>query len=132
MVYLHEYLYATEKGFTFDFDENVNVEHIMPASGRNKHQIREDATIEDGKEFDNLVNKIGNKMLLEEDINKSIGNDWFRTKKQNSVKEKSGYKDSKYAIAIALSNYHKDNWTKEDIEIATNGATERIMKYIFG
>ena len=104
----------------------------MPASGRNKPQIRKDATIEDEKEFDNLVNKIGNKMLLEEDINKSIGNDWFRTKKQNSVKEKAGYKDSKYPIAIALSNYHKDSWKIEDIEIATNMATERIVNYIFG
>jgi len=131
LVFLNEYLYAKSKITKFDFAENVNIEHIMPASGRNISTIRTDAGITDKDEFNSIVNKLGNKILLEEDINKSIGNEWFKTKKQNSINTKSGYKDSKYAIAVALTNYSKDTWTKEDIEISTNKAIERIVKFIF-
>lgn len=131
LVYLNEYLYAKNKNFKFDFAENVNIEHIMPASGKNITIIRQDAGIPDKEEFNSIVNKLGNKILLEEDINKSIGNEWFKTKKQNSIKSKSGYKDSKYAIAAALTNYYKDTWTKDDIDIATKKAVERIVKFIF-
>ena len=69
--------------------------------------------------------------MLEDDINKSIGNEWFRTKKQSSISSKSGYKDSKYAIAMALTNYSKDTWAKDDIRVATDKAAERILKFIF-
>jgi uncharacterized protein with ParB-like and HNH nuclease domain len=131
LVFLNEYLYANSKTVKFDFAENVNVEHIMPASGRNITTIQKDAGITDKDEFNSIVNKLGNKILLEEDINKSIGNEWFKTKKQNSINSKSGYKDSKYGIAIALTNYPNDIWTKEDIDIATKRAIERIVKFIF-
>lgn len=131
IVYLNEYLYVKSKSTKFDFAENVNIEHIMPSSGRNITTIRHDAGITDVVEFNTLVNKLGNKILLEEDINKSIGNEWFKTKKQNSISSKSGYKNSRYAIALALTSYSKDSWTKEDIDIATNKAVERIVKFIF-
>lgn len=131
LVFLNEYLYAKKKGQKFYFLENVNIEHIMPASGRNISIIQKDARIIDSEEFINIVNQLGNKILLEEDINKSISNEWFKTKKQTSVKNKTGYKDSIYPIAQALTEYSKDIWTKEDIEVATNKATERILKFIF-
>ncbi len=131
LVYLNEYLYARSKGVNFDFADSVNIEHIMPASGRNITTIRQDAGINDKDEFYSIVNKLGNKILLEEDINKSIGNEWFKTKKQNSINSKLGYKDSKYAIAAALSSYQKDTWTKEDIDIATKKAVKRIVSFIF-
>ena len=131
LVYINEFLYALSKGVKFDFTDNVNIEHIMPASGNNISTIREDAGISDKEEFSIIVNKLGNKILLEEKINKSIGNEWFKTKKQTSINNKSGYKDSKYAIAVALTNYPKDVWTKEDIEIATNKGIERIVNFIF-
>ena len=41
LVYLNEYLYTKNKGDNFDFSENVNIEHIMPASGRNIDSIHE-------------------------------------------------------------------------------------------
>ena len=69
--------------------------------------------------------------LLEEDINKGIGNDWFRTKKQTSVRAKKGYKDSSYGIACSLVNYYRDLWTKEDIDDATKKAARRITDFIF-
>ncbi len=131
LVFLNEYLYSKENNIEFDFAENVNIEHIMPASGKNISIIRQDAGIEDQEEFLAVVNKLGNKILLEENINKSIGNEWFKTKKQTSIKNKSGYKDSSYSIAIDLTNYPKDTWTKEDIEDSTKKSVERIKKFIF-
>lgn len=131
LVYLNEYIYAKNKGNKFDFAENVNIEHIMPSSGRNLTTIQRDANIATKEEFNSIVNKLGNKILLEEDINKSIGNEWFKTKKQNSINTKSGYKDSRYGIALALTAYPKDSWTKDDIDTATTKAAERIVKFIF-
>ncbi len=131
LVYLNEYLYAKSKDAKFDFDENVNVEHIMPASGRNISTIRQDTGITDIHEFNSTVNKLGNKILLEANINKSIGNEWFKTKKQTSIDSKSGYKDSKYAIAVALTDYPKDTWTKKDIDETTKKAAARIVEFIF-
>lgn len=131
LVFLNEYIYAKNKSIKFDFAENVNIEHIMPASGRNITTIQQDAGILDKEEFHSVVNKLGNKILLEEDINKSVGNEWFKTKKQNSIHTKSGYKDSRYAIASALISYPKDTWTKDDIDTATAKAVERIVKFIF-
>lgn len=131
LVFLNEYIYAKNKGTKFDFAENVNIEHIMPSSGRNLTTIQQDAKIATKEEFNGIVNKLGNKILLEEDINKSIGNEWFKTKKQNSINSKSGYKDSRYGIALALTAYPKDTWTRDDIDTATIKATERIVKFIF-
>lgn len=131
LVYLNEYLYAKNKNVNFILYDNVNIEHIMPASGRNITTIREDAGMPEKDEFDTVVNKLGNKILLEEDINKSIGNEWFKTKKQNTVKSKIGYKDSIYPIAVDLANYHSNSWTKQDIETATDKAVKRIVSFIF-
>ena len=132
LVFLNDYLYAKSERKPFDFAENVNIEHIMPGSGRNIGTIRKDAKIDSEEEFKEYVNKLGNKILLEEDINKAIGNDWFRTKKTNSIKDKKGYKDSSFAIAKDLSQkFPKDTWTKVDIEVATEKAAKRIVKFIF-
>jgi uncharacterized protein with ParB-like and HNH nuclease domain len=121
LVYLNEYLYAKERGLGFDFQEKTNVEHIMPASGKNISTIRTDANLEK-EEFDDLVNSIGNKILLEENINKSIGRDWFKTKTEK-------YKKSEFGIAKKLSE--KEKWQKDDIENATQKASKRIVGFIF-
>ena len=132
LVYLNEYLFSMEKGKDFDFEsEKINIEHIMPASGRNLDHIRLDANIQDKNEFEEYVNKIGNKILLEENINKSISNDWFRTKKGNTIKDKMGYLESKFCLAQELSNYHRDMWQKEDSDSATERAANRILDFIF-
>ena len=131
LVFLNEYLYAKEHGLVFDFSDSVNIEHIMPASGRDIEAIRQDAKIPTKEEFISIVNQLGNKILLEEDINKSIGKNWFNTKKNRSIQEKTGYLNSKYNIAQKLSNYPSDTWTRDDIATATNKAIDRILKFIF-
>ncbi|MFK8068593.1 MAG: DUF262 domain-containing protein [Gammaproteobacteria bacterium] len=131
LVFLNDFLYSKSKGEKFEFADNVNVEHIMPSSGRNIEAIRQDAGVSNQDEFRAIVNKLGNKILLEEDINKSLSNEWFKSKKQNSVLTKSGYKDSKYTLASSLTTYPSLLWTKDDITKATRKVQIRIASFIF-
>ena len=117
----------------------------MPQSGANLDAIRKDAQIESKEEFDDTVNKLGNKILLEEKINRSIGNEWFRTKVSTKLSDKTGYIDSEYPVATALvKKYENDTkpywcktlcwrtyWCKQDIENATDVSSDRIVKFIF-
>ena len=131
LVYLNEYLYAKKEKLPFDFDKSVNIEHIMPSSGKNKDAIQEMAGINDKEEFNELVNALGNKILLEANINKSIQDEWFRLKKTKSIKDKAGYKDSKYPIAQSLTNFSGDYWGKDEIESTTKKIAARFVDFIF-
>ena len=135
LVYLNEYLFAQENNLSFILGNKYDIEHIMPQSGANLDEIRKDAQIESKDEFDDIVNKIGNKILLEEKINRSIGNEWFRTKISTKFSDKTGYIDSSYPIANALvkqyENDTKPYWCKQDIERTTDLAGDRIVKFIF-
>jgi len=135
LVYLNEYLFAKEKGMSFTLGSKYDIEHIMPYSGSNLQEIRRDAGIDSEEIFASIVNKLGNKILLEERINRSIGNEWFRTKVSTKLENKTGYIDSAYPIACELvstyQNESKPYWTKEDISTATGKASDRIAKFIF-
>lgn len=136
LVYLNEFLFAKEKGLSFTLGTKYDIEHIMPYSGNNLQEIRKDAEIDSEEEFYGVVNKLGNKILLEEKINRAIGNKWFRTKVSTKLEKKTGYIDSKYPIARALvSKYQSANkpyWKKDDIMSATDKASDRIVRFIFG
>ena len=136
LVFLNEYIDCKGNGQKFILPEKYEIEHIMPRSGKNIDQIREDAGISDREEFVAIVNKLGNKILLEEDINRSIGNAWFRSKIQNSVKERKGYKDSIFTLTKKIisdfENQTNPLWTVEDIEKRTNAEAEKITGFIFG
>jgi hypothetical protein len=135
LVFLNEYLFAKEKGVEFLIGSKYDIEHIMPYSGNNLQEIRKDADIDSEEEFRGIVNKLGNKILLEEKINRSIGNEWFRTKISTKLINKTGYVDSIYPIASYLVSEFKSQtkpyWKKSDIADATEMASERIVKFIF-
>ena len=145
LVYLNEYLFTKEMNENkdekdkvhFKLGENYDIEHIMPQSGKNLYLIRKDANINSEDEFNALVNKLGNKIILESKINRRIGNEWFRTKITTNIDEdRTGYINSNYPIAKKLvetyNNDLKPYWTKEDILKATDKVSERIVKFIFG
>ena len=136
LVYLNEYLFAKDSGIPYSLGSKYDIEHIMPYSGNNLQEIRKDAGIESEEEFAGVVNKLGNKILLEERINRSIGNEWFRTKVSTKLENKTGYIDSQFPIAGALVKKYQDirkpYWTKEDIAQATKEACDRIIAFIFG
>lgn len=135
VVYLNEYLFAEKQGVDFTITGDIDIEHIMPQSGKNIDLIRSDAGIDNEALFNDYVNKIGNKILLEYNINRTIGNEWFRTKISTNITRKTGYVDSIYPLANYLANEYSNKekvyWTKDDIDLATNEASERIVKFIF-
>lgn len=136
LVYLNEYLFAKETKSTFLLGDKYDIEHIMLLSGKNLQEISKDAEINSEEEFRAIVNKLGNKILLEEKINRSIGNQWFRTKVSTTQKSKLGYVNSIYPLATALvetyGNDVKPYWKKDDINKATEKASNRIVRFIFG
>lgn len=136
LVYLNEYLVAKEREIPFQLKAPYDVEHIMPYSGIEISVIRTDAEISDEDEFNEIANQLGNKILLEEKINRAIGNEWFRSKVSTKLSTKTGYVNSIYPSASELvKNYgskDKPYWTKTDIIKATEEASERIVKFIFG
>lgn len=136
LVYLNEYLYAKNNGMSFVLGPKYDIEHIMPYSGSNLQEIRKDAGIISEEEFAGVVNKIGNKIILEENINRSIGNEWFRTKVSTTLENKTGYVDSQYPLAKSLVDTYKDKkkpyWTKDDIQHSTEKAADRMIDFIFG
>ena len=136
LIFLSEYLACKNNDQKFILPVKYEIEHIMPRSGKNIDQIREDAGIVDKEEFSKVVNKLGNKILLEEDINRSIGNSWFRSKIQNSVKERKGYKDSNFTLTKQIiSNFENQEnplWTVENIKESSNREAKIITDFIFG
>lgn len=136
LIFLSEYLACKNNDQKFILPVKYEIEHIMPRSGKNIDQIREDAGIVDKEEFSDVVNKLGNKILLEEDINRSIGNSWFRSKIQNSVKERKGYKDSNFTltkqIISSFENQENPLWTVENIKESSNREAKIITDFIFG
>ena len=131
LLYVNEYLFAMEKGDEFNLEGKIDIEHIMPQSGLNRENIMLDAGFENQDEFREYAEKIGNKILLEADINRGIGDAWFRTKRENTITSGHGYIGSKFPIAKSLVNYVNDTWTKTDIELATEKAAKRIADFIF-
>ena len=135
LVYLNEYLFAKNSGLPFSLSGKCDIEHIMPNSGKKLEPIREKAEFTDEEEFESYVNKIGNKVLLEAKINRCISNEWFAAKITHSLESNTGYVNSSYPIANALAKKYetmqKPYWTKSDIRVATNKASDRILNFIF-
>lgn len=135
LVYLNEYISCNEYDRKFVLPEKYEIEHIMPISGQNIDQIRIDAGIRDKEEFLSVVNKLGNKILLEENVNRSIGNAWFRTKIQSSIEEKMGYKDSVFCLPAKFVEDYCENpsptWNVNNINQETDKIASRISDFIF-
>ena len=66
----------------FNLDGNIDIEHVMPQSGLNRENIMSDAGLGSQEEFRDYAEKLGNKILLESEINRGIGDAWFRTKER--------------------------------------------------
>ncbi|WP_318766773.1 HNH endonuclease family protein [Lactiplantibacillus carotarum] len=131
IVFLNEFLYTQKKQHHFDIQGPVDIEHIMPQSGLNRQNIIKDKGFAGESEFKEYVEKLGNKILLEYDINRSISDAWFESKRKYTIDDKGGYNGSKFSIAQALVHYDKSTWGKKDIENATIKAAKRVSDFIF-
>lgn len=103
-----------QKLYSSDFD----IEHIHANGNKDEgNDINEE-----------LQNSIGNLMLLEYDINRSIGRLPFNEKKERSD---GGicYKDSNYATVKRIRNY--SSWGLPEVEQRRNKEIERISDFLF-
>ena len=88
----------------YDFDESGStIEHILPTNPENDSLWYENFSIE---EMEKLNSRLGNYILLENSINKKIGNDTFG----NKIIE---YKDSSYKIA---NDFKFEEWNPEKLK----------------
>lgn len=136
LVFLNDFLFAKEINYKFVISQ-PEIEHIMCRCGRNSKTVRDNANIKSENEFKNYLNMLGNKILLELEINRGVGNAWFKSKLTGTVSDENnrGYGDSIYPFARYLVDKYKSvespQWTKELIEEYTEKACDRIAKFIF-
>jgi|GEM_PF-2045016 len=131
LTYLFEYIFCLNNQEEFKLLENkYGVEHILPQSGKNIEQIRKDAgfTKDNENEFKYIVDKLGNKIILESETNRNISNAWFRTKRKE-------YMTSSYKVPIAIAKEYANDelpvWKVDDIEKRTGKVAEEIVNFIF-
>jgi uncharacterized protein with ParB-like and HNH nuclease domain len=105
------------------FESSVDIEHIQSFKDSNG-DMRQNIW----DEWKENINSIGNLMVLEYDINRSISNDTYNDK-LSVVKNKS-YHNSKYAIVKnQIINYSE--WTLEHCLKRKENEVKKILTYLF-
>lgn len=98
------------------------------SGGYDIEHIHANGNIDEGTDIsEELQNGIGNLMLLEYDINRSIGCLTFEEKKENSGNK--CYKHSKYATVKKICKHEK--WLLPEIENRRKEEIEKIAKFLF-
>jgi len=125
---INENLGGNTRALKFD-PKIIHVEHIAPDKMTNQWrtelQIQAHDSEDASSEYDQIVERVGNKTLLEWKINSSIKQKEFAIKK-NGVKTKKGknkgYKDSSILLTTDLLSLPK--WSKDSIDQRTAWFTE--------
>lgn len=125
---INENLGGNTRALKFD-PKIIHVEHIAPDKmtnhWRTELQIQAHDSEDASSEYDQIVERVGNKTLLEWKINSSIKQKEFAIKK-NGVKTKKGknkgYKDSSILLTTDLLSLPK--WSKDSIDQRTVWFTE--------
>lgn len=113
LLLLDAYLNSNQKELIPVFE----IEHIFPRKWQDTNYNGWEK-----KEADLYLEKFGNKVIFEKKLNIQAGNGYFGNKKNR-------YKESKIANVQDLSNYPKNDWVKEDIEIRENEFKERLIAF---
>ena len=120
---LSDYFDELESGTPLDvlqklYSSDFDIEHIHANANEDEgNDINEE-----------LQNSIGNLMILEYDINRSIGCLPFCEKKERSDGEKC-YKESNYATVKKIRNY--SNWGLHEVEQRRNNEIKKISDFLF-
>lgn len=87
--------------------KKLNIEHIVPSSFIKYSKAIKNNNLQDGVEFDDkIIEEIGNKVLLEFQINVQASNHNFRLKQEK-------YKTSEIVVANELSELDKNQWNEQ-------------------
>ncbi|MGL4875456.1 MAG: DUF262 domain-containing protein [Clostridium sp.] len=97
------------------FEEKIDIEHIQSYNdSENAEKVRE--------EWQDELNSIGNLMILESSINRSIGNSRFSDKKEK-------YNKSSYEIVKDVARLN--HWNKEKALKRREESTKKIFDFIY-
>lgn len=99
------------------FDTRFDIEHILSQADE---RFEVDET---------LRNSIGNLVLLEEAINRSIQDAPYVSSDDQEKSKKKEYKRSKFVSVQNIAN--NDKWDEENIKLRRSTEVEKIMQYIF-
>lgn len=99
------------------FDKPIDIEHIQSYFDKDLKR-RDDILVEWGS----TINSIGNLVVLEYNINRSIRNKEFKEKIE-------GYKNSKYKIISSL--IANEDWTLDKAEARMDSEFKKITDYLF-
>lgn len=98
-------------------ESNFDIEHIFPKKWQDTNYNGWEK-----KDAELYLEKFGNKIIFEKKLNIQAGNGYFGNKKNK-------YGISKIANVLDLSNYPKNDWTKEDIEQREEEFKTRIITF---
>ena len=99
------------------FDTRFDIEHV--------HATADTTIIVD----DNMQNSIGNLVMLEEEINRSIQDAPFLKSNKSKKNKKEEFLKSKYVSVRRIAE--KEKWDNEDIQQRNREETNKIIQYLF-
>lgn len=100
------------------FDSPVDIEHIQAYN-----DLRPEDRQRIWDEWGDDINGIGNLVVLEEHINRSLKNNHYTDKRER-------YRESAYlSVGAIAENY--DEWSYEHSKIRKAGETDKILRYLF-
>ncbi|WP_051586207.1 DUF262 domain-containing protein [Mycoplasmopsis lipofaciens] len=125
LVYLNEYLISQERNMSLNLNKSNDVEHILPKVIWRANDDK----------YDDYIDSLGNKIVLERPINRGFSEEWFPFKLEK-------YKNSIYPMARKIwedfsiknsqdSSENKIKWDIDEINNNEKEIIERIMKFIF-
>lgn len=117
LLLLHAYLNEDQSEM---ISERFDIEHIFPKRWQDSNYNgwnKTDAEI--------YLDRFGNKIVLEKKLNIQAGNGYFGVKKVR-------YTQSRIAVVLELSQYHKDDWVKDDIEARESQFKSDILEFFTG
>jgi uncharacterized protein with ParB-like and HNH nuclease domain len=95
-----------------------DIEHVLPKKWQEANYDGWSYT-----EAGQYLDRLGNKVVLEKKLNIQAGNGYFGIKKQK-------YSTSAIASVLELSNYPKNDWTKEDIEKREVMLKDNLIRFL--
>ncbi len=110
------YAYLNENQNTL-IPAKFEIEHILPRIWQNANYNGWNE--EDAREY---IEKYGNKVVIEKKLNIQAGNEYFGRKKEK-------YRNSNIAEVKELSNYNRNDWSKDDIEERENNFINKIWEF---
>lgn len=98
--------------------DTFDIEHIFPRKWQDTNY--NGWNISDAAIF---LDRFGNKIVFEKKLNIQAGNGYFGIKKQK-------YSLSKIACVLDVSEYHKDDWVKDDIDLRETNFKSNLISFI--